>query len=134
MQRGKRCEFPVYSEAESKEKHGVWDPLPELTITSPYVHSRVDSNTFTMGNPMSKSTLTLCQSLLLSPSQRLWIWPLRKCQTTSTPQFYAAFRPNNIILMIWMRRNRFFFWKHPISKKKSLMRIRNNVGLAHNRL
>ncbi len=22
----------VYTEAESKEKHGVWDPLPELTI------------------------------------------------------------------------------------------------------
>ena len=22
-----------YSEAESKEKHGVWDPMPELTIT-----------------------------------------------------------------------------------------------------
>jgi hypothetical protein len=25
-------------EAESKEKHGVWDPMPELTINSPYVH------------------------------------------------------------------------------------------------
>ncbi len=36
-------------EAESKEKHGVWDPMPELTITSPCVHSRVDSNPFTMG-------------------------------------------------------------------------------------
>ncbi len=24
-------------EAESKEKHGVWDPVPELTIISPYV-------------------------------------------------------------------------------------------------
>ncbi len=46
-------------EAESKEKHGVWDPNP---ITSPYVHSRVDSNTFTIGNPMPDSTLTLCQS------------------------------------------------------------------------
>jgi hypothetical protein len=27
----------------------------EVTITSPYIHSRVD--TFTMGNPMPKSTL-----------------------------------------------------------------------------
>ncbi len=36
-------------EAESKEKHGVWDLMPELTVTSPYVHSRVDSNTFKMG-------------------------------------------------------------------------------------
>ncbi len=33
-----------------------WDPMPELTTTSPYVHSRVDSNTFTMGNPMPEST------------------------------------------------------------------------------
>ncbi len=37
------------SEAESKEKHGEWDPMPELTIASPYVLSRVDSNTLTMG-------------------------------------------------------------------------------------
>jgi hypothetical protein len=27
----------------------VWDLMPELTITSPYVHSRVDSNIFTVG-------------------------------------------------------------------------------------
>ncbi len=39
------------AEAESKEKLCVWDPMPELTITSPYVHARVDSNTVTMGNP-----------------------------------------------------------------------------------
>ncbi len=55
------------SEAESKEKHGVWDPMPEMTITSPYVQSRVDSKTFTIGNPMPKSTLTLCQSRLYPP-------------------------------------------------------------------
>jgi hypothetical protein len=29
-------------------------------ITSPYVDARVDSNTFTMDNPMPESTLTLC--------------------------------------------------------------------------
>jgi hypothetical protein len=57
----------MYTEAESKGKHGVRDPMPELTITSPYVHSRVDCNTFTIGN-QPESTL--------SPSQRLWIWPL----------------------------------------------------------
>ena len=38
------------TEAESKEKHGVWDSMPELIKTLPYVHSRVDANTFTMGN------------------------------------------------------------------------------------
>jgi hypothetical protein len=41
--------------------------MPEMNITSPYIHSRVDSNTFTMGNPMPKSTLTLCQSRLYPP-------------------------------------------------------------------
>jgi hypothetical protein len=58
--------------------------MPELTITSPYVHSRVDYNTFTTGNPMPESTLTLCQSrpypfarvAYIPPSQGLWIWPL----------------------------------------------------------
>jgi len=49
---------PMSSEAESKEKHGVWDPMPELTKTLLYVHSRVDYNTFTMGNPMTESTLS----------------------------------------------------------------------------
>ncbi len=53
-----------HPEAESKEKHGVWDPLPELTITSPFVDSRADSNTYTMGKPMPESTLTPCQSRL----------------------------------------------------------------------
>ncbi len=59
------------------KKHGVWDPMPELTITSPYVVSRVDSNTCTctMGNPMPESTLTQCQSRLYPPSQGLRIWP-----------------------------------------------------------
>jgi hypothetical protein len=52
------------TEAESKEKHGAWDPMPKVTIASPNVHSRVDSNTFTMGNPMPELTLTLCQSRL----------------------------------------------------------------------
>jgi hypothetical protein len=45
--------------AESKEKQGVWDPMPELIITSLYVHSRVDSKTLTMGNSMPESTLII---------------------------------------------------------------------------
>ncbi len=53
--------------AESKGKHGVWDPRPEFSITSPYVHSRVDSNTFTMGNLMPESTLSLSQGLMIGP-------------------------------------------------------------------
>jgi hypothetical protein len=47
-------------EAESKEKHGVRDPMPELTITSLYFYSRVD--TFTIWAP-------LCQSRLYPPDR-----------------------------------------------------------------
>jgi hypothetical protein len=58
-----------------KKNMGIRDPMPELTITSPYVHSRVDSITFTIGNPyarvdlnpMPESDLTLCQSRLYIP-------------------------------------------------------------------
>ncbi len=42
---------------ESKEKHGVCDPKTELTINSPYVHSRVDSNTFTRGQSYARVDL-----------------------------------------------------------------------------
>jgi hypothetical protein len=48
--------------------------MPELNITSPYVHTRVDSNTFTLRNPMPQSTS--------SPSQGLWIWPLDSWPST----------------------------------------------------
>jgi hypothetical protein len=37
---------------------------PYAGVDPRYVHSRVDANTFTMGNPMPESTLTLCQSRL----------------------------------------------------------------------
>jgi hypothetical protein len=55
------------TEAESKEKHCVWDPMPKLTITSPYAYSRVNSNTFAISNPMPESALTLSQSRLYPP-------------------------------------------------------------------
>ncbi len=61
----------VNTEAESKEKHGVWDHMLELTKTSPSVHSRDDSNAFNTGNPMPESTLTLCQSRLYPPVRDL---------------------------------------------------------------
>jgi hypothetical protein len=48
-----------YQRPNPKRKHGVRDPMPELTITSPYVDFRVDSNTFTMRNPMPESTYGL---------------------------------------------------------------------------
>jgi hypothetical protein len=37
---------------------------PYAGVDSRYVHSRVDANTFTMGNPMPESTLTPCQMRL----------------------------------------------------------------------
>ncbi len=58
-----------YAEAESKEKYGVRDPMPELTITSPYVHSRVDSNTFYHGQPYARVHLILYQGRLYTPER-----------------------------------------------------------------
>ncbi len=61
----------MYTKAESKEKHGVEDPMPDLTITSLYVHSRVDSNTFTMGNPIPEWTFTLSRVDFFPPVRGL---------------------------------------------------------------
>ncbi len=53
---------------KTKNMHGVWDP---------YVHSRVDSNTFTMGigHPYVRVDFNSLPELTLSPSQGLRIWP-----------------------------------------------------------
>jgi hypothetical protein len=59
-----RYKYTQVYPSKSKEKPGVLDRMPELTITSTYVHSKVDPNTFTMGNPIPGSTLTPCQSRL----------------------------------------------------------------------
>ncbi len=37
------AENSMDTEAVFEEEHGTWDPMPELAITLPYVHSRVDS-------------------------------------------------------------------------------------------
>ncbi len=74
------------------EKHGVWGPVLELTITSPYVQSRDNSNTFTTGNPMPESTLTLCQSTLF-PSQGLGIFV--SDYSCTTQQEYSLHRPQH---------------------------------------
>ncbi len=50
---------------------GLGPCFPELTITLPYVKSRIDSNTFIMGNTVREWTLTLCQSRLYSPIRDL---------------------------------------------------------------
>ncbi len=81
------------TETESKETHGVWDPIPELTKTSPYVHFRVDTSTSTMCNPMPELTL--------SSSQGLWIWP--QCTPLSTQQIQCLpCRLLSPILIIWV--------------------------------
>ncbi len=51
------------AQRSNSKKNMVFGP------SSPYVHSRVDFSTFTMGNPMPESTLTLCQSRLYPPAR-----------------------------------------------------------------
>ncbi len=55
------------SAARIQRKTWCMGPFAGFDYNSPYVPSRVDSNTFTMGNPMPESTLTLC---LLYPPVR----------------------------------------------------------------
>ncbi len=68
--------FPV----QPKKKHVVWDPMPELTITSRYIHSRVDSNKFNMriGQPFARADLNPMAQSTFSPQSStlvLWFWP-----------------------------------------------------------
>ncbi len=57
------------SETVFTEKHGVWDPMTELPITSFYVDSRLQRRLQHMnhGKPMPESTLALCHSRLYPP-------------------------------------------------------------------
>jgi hypothetical protein len=57
--------------------------MPELTIASPYV----DSNTFTMGNPLTESTLTLSQCRLYPPVRDLGfgLWTLVSAEKATPP-------------------------------------------------
>ncbi len=59
----------IFPESWGRIQRKTWCMGPELTITSPYVHSRVDSITFTTGNQMPESTWTLCQSRLYPQSR-----------------------------------------------------------------
>jgi hypothetical protein len=53
-----------------------WDTMPESTIASPYVHSRVDSQHIYHGQPYARVHLIPMPESTLSPSQEFWIWPL----------------------------------------------------------
>ncbi len=50
------------AEAESKEKHGVWDPMPEWTITSPLCPPQCRLQHIYYGQPYAR--VDLCQSRL----------------------------------------------------------------------
>jgi hypothetical protein len=80
--------FHEYRGRIKKEKHGICDPTTALTITSLF---RVASDTFTMANPMTESTLTLCQSRP-KPYARVDVIPLPESTLTlcqSRPKPYA---------------------------------------------
>jgi hypothetical protein len=62
------------TEAESKEKHGVWEPMPELTtynLTLCPHHSRLQH--IYHGQPCARVDLIPLPESTLSPSQGLWI-------------------------------------------------------------
>ncbi len=106
-------------EAEFKEKHGVRDSMPELTLTLPYVHSRVDSNIFTIGNTMPKSTLTLWQSQLYPQGLRIWpqIW------STGGPTMLARNWDTytTTIKLLSLERGNLFSRDNPMQRKEALI-------------
>jgi hypothetical protein len=65
------CVHCTSTEAGSKEKRGVWDSMPELTIISPNVHFRVQSRLQHIfhGQPYARVDLKHMSESTLSNSQ-----------------------------------------------------------------
>ncbi len=61
------CALCVCVHWANPKKTWCLGPCAGVDYYLPFVHVRVDSNTFTMGNTMPESTLTLCRSRLYSP-------------------------------------------------------------------
>ncbi len=92
-----KCKYDVYytfpcfclhvqrpNPKKNKMCMGPYDGVDYSLTNSPYVHSRVDSNTFTMDNPMPESTLTLCQ-VPFYPTVRDFGFGLRSADFISRP-------------------------------------------------
>jgi hypothetical protein len=70
--------FWEMSEAESKEKHDVWDSyaVVDYNLTLSLPQSQLHHIYHRQPYAMHESTLTLCQSRLYPPVKGLRIWPL----------------------------------------------------------
>ncbi len=99
----------VQTKTVFEEKHGVWDTMLELTITSPYVDFRVDSNTCTIGDPMPETTLTLCQvnfipqsgTKYLASVQKSWVHKsIKPDQTSNSAHIASNFWILNLYLIL----------------------------------
>jgi hypothetical protein len=73
----KLFESILYMRKNPKKNMVYGNPMPELIITSPYVHSRVDSNTFCY--PLSESTVTICKRRLYPPARDFRFGGLSLC-------------------------------------------------------
>jgi hypothetical protein len=76
------CQEP---EAESKEKHDEWDPMPELIITSPYHMPTGQPYVRVVLKPYARVDLHPMPESTLAPSQGLWIWPQDRSCAHSKP-------------------------------------------------
>ncbi len=72
--------------------------MPELTITSPFVHFRVDSKTFTMSSPNARVDLNPLPESTLSSRQGIRICPLAINPDLQTPE--SPTRPEAVCLNI----------------------------------
>jgi hypothetical protein len=69
--RGERALDLTSREDEAKEKHGVLDPMPELSITSPCVHYRVEPNTMDLASGRLLDVLPYFKQLFQSQRRYL---------------------------------------------------------------
>jgi hypothetical protein len=78
---------PGLSWSVAKIQRKPWCLGTYAGVDSPYVHSKVDSNTFTMGNPMSESTYSPMPESTFIP-QPGWIWPRNIFNSASCPRLF----------------------------------------------
>ncbi len=79
-----------------QRKHGVWVPMPELTITMHTLCSLQSRLHIYHGQPMPESTLTLCQSRLHPPDFRFCLW----CQIWLHPQTSSRYRQQLLVTLL----------------------------------
>ncbi len=92
----------MWTKDSTPTKHGVWNPMPELAKTSPFVDSRVDSNkTWCMGPYVGVDYILIFRRLKSRLQQKMvngtlcqsWLLPYLMWTKDSTPTKHGVWNP-----------------------------------------